>query len=93
MGSYCLVRVRGRGCPFCAGVKPIVGTNDLVTVRPDLMEEWNTEKNSSIDPTSLMPNSRKTVWWKCRKCNYEWQSSVGSRSRGQRCPKCSVKEE
>ena len=86
-------RVRGRGCPFCAGVKPIVGTNDLVTVRPDLMEEWNTEKNSSIDPTSLMPNSRKTVWWKCRKCNYEWQSSVGSRSRGQRCPKCSVKEE
>ena len=54
-------RVRGRGCPFCAGVKPIVGTNDLVTVRPDLMEEWNTEKNSSIDPTSLMPNSRKTV--------------------------------
>ena len=84
-------RVRGRGCPYCAGVKPIKGVNDLPTKKPDLMLEWNKEKNGNVDPTDYMPSSRAKVWWKCRKCEHEWQATIGSRTQGRGCPKCAGK--
>lgn len=84
-------RVKGRDCPYCAGVKPIKGTNDLATLRPDLMEEWDFDKNGSIDPTDMMPGSRAIVWWKCKKCGHKWQATIGSRSQGRGCPKCAHK--
>ena len=31
-------------CPYCSGRLPIVGTNDLQTTNPDLIEEWDYEK-------------------------------------------------
>ena len=83
-------RVKGRGCPYCAGVKPTKGINDLPTKRPDLMEEWNSDKNDGIDPSDYMPNSRTKVWWICKKCGFEWEAAIGSRSHGCGCPKCYV---
>lgn len=41
---------QGRGCPYCAGQKPIVGENDLATVNPELAQEWNYEKNQGLTP-------------------------------------------
>lgn len=37
-------------CPYCSGRLPIVGTNDLQTTNPDLIKEWDYEKNSPIYP-------------------------------------------
>lgn len=39
-------RVRGNGCPYCAGKRPIIGINDLQTTNPMLVKEWNYNKNS-----------------------------------------------
>ncbi len=86
-------RVKGRGCPYCAGVKPIKGVNDLPTKKPELMLEWNSEKNKDIDPTNYMPSSRAKVWWKCKTCKFEWEASIGSRTQGRGCPKCAGKHE
>lgn len=81
-------RASGKGCPFCAHEKPIPGKNDLVTLRPDLMEEWDFEKNIGIDPNKLMPSSNKKVWWKCKKCGFEYAAFINLRNKGTGCRRC-----
>ena len=77
-----------RGCPYCAHERPIKGKNDLPSVRPDLMVEWNYNKNDGIDPSDLMVNSNKKVWWKCSKCGYEYEALVSNRTKGTGCKQC-----
>lgn len=76
------------GCPYCSHEKPIKGINDLPTLRPDLMKEWDYEKNIGIEPSELMPNSNKRVWWKCSKCGYSYHVLLSSRNKGTGCKKC-----
>jgi hypothetical protein len=77
-----------RGCPYCSHEKPIVGINDLTTVRPDLIAEWDYEKNTGLPPSQLMPNSNKQVWWRCSKCGFEYKAFVSNRCKGTGCKKC-----
>ena len=35
-----------------------------------------------------MPNTNKTVWWKCNK-GHEWDANINNRSQGNGCPYCS----
>ena len=51
------------GCPYCNGRKVWPGFNDLATVRPDLLKEWNWIQNRKVDPGKVLPASGKTVWW------------------------------
>lgn len=82
-------RTRGNGCPKCKGKNTtITGYNDLATKRPDLLLEWNYEKNTDVDPKKIAVNSHKKVWWKC-KLGHEWQSVVENRTLNKNgCPKC-----
>ena len=80
--------VNGRGCPYCEHERPIPGVNDLPTLRPDLMEEWDYEKNEGKDPSSFMPASNQWVWWKCKKCGYEYRALINNRSKGTGCKRC-----
>lgn len=77
-----------RGCPYCSHLKPIKGVNDLVTVRPDLMLDWDYDKNKKIDPTELMEKSNVRVSWKCHVCGYEYKTLVSNRSAGTGCKRC-----
>lgn len=79
-------RVRGNGCPYCAGKRPIIGVNDLETVNPVLAGEWNYSRNSKT-PSEFLPNSGKKVWWICTK-GHEWEATIDSRSRGTGCRFC-----
>lgn len=81
-------RVAGNGCPVCVGKKVFVGYNDLATTVPHIAQEWNYDKNTNIQPTSVTKNSNKKVWWKC-KYGHEWQTSVNNRTNGRGCPYCS----
>lgn len=79
----------GRGCPYCARKKAIIGENDLATTHPILVKEWLFEKNENLKPTDIKAGSRKKVWWKCSKCGYEWQAIISNRAnKGSGCPKC-----
>lgn len=80
-------RNNGHGCPYCSGRRPIIGENDLLTVNPELCEEWNYEKNE-IKPNEISPFSNKNVWWKCSK-GHEWKAIVNNRAKGNGCPQCS----
>lgn len=79
-------------CPVCSNQKIIVGVNDFQTTNPELMKEWNWERNNNdnIHPTAITKGINKKVWWKCNTCGNEWQATVSSRSGTQHCgcPKC-----
>ncbi len=81
-------RVKGSGCPYCAGRKALKGINDLQTLNPLLSSEWNYEKNGELSPVEVTVNSNKKVWWKCSK-GHEWQATIYSRQKGSGCPYCS----
>ncbi len=53
-----------------------------------LMSEWNSERNSMIQPDKITVNSGIKVWWKCNQ-GHEWQAVVQNRNKGSGCPYCS----
>ena len=75
-------RVRGSGCPYCAGKRAIPGETDLATTHPDLAAE------ALFDPTTVSAGSGKRVTWRCLK-GHEWAAVVASRTAGRGCPVCS----
>ena len=60
----------------------------FVSEYEELKEEWDYDKNVGIDINRITHGSMKKVWWKCKKCNNEWKSSINSRAKGCGCPKC-----
>lgn len=52
-------RKKGSGCPCCSGRVPKSGVNDLATLHPELLKEWDYQKNTNLDPSQLLPGSGK----------------------------------
>ena len=71
---------------YVSGIK----TNSIATVKPELMDEWNYEKNQELKPYYISANSNKKVWWKCKN-GHEWPAKIYSRTRGSGCPYCNNK--
>ena len=65
--------------------------NSFLLANPETAKEWNYEKNGNLKPEHLSANSRKRVWWKCKK-GHEWQSTVDNRNKGYGCPYCANKK-
>lgn len=80
-------RTAGHGCIYCAGQKAIIGKNDIATINPELLKEWDYEKNVGINPGELMVGSNKKIWWKCP-LGHSWKTSVAKRTSGTGCPHC-----
>lgn len=81
--------VEGTGCPFCSR-RRISVTNNLAALHPELAEEWHPSRNGKLRPEQVMPQSKRRVWWKCRKGpDHEWRAPVFYRARlGLNCPCC-----
>lgn len=61
----------------------------LGSLYPELIDDWNIEKNGVLTPFKIKPKSNKKVWWKCSKCEHEWQTSPAHRVVDKTgCPKC-----
>ena len=67
-------RNRGDGCPFCSGHRVLPGFNDLESQCPDMLIDWDYEKND-IFPSMLTKRSGRKVFWKCKNCGREWETS------------------
>lgn len=78
--------LRGRKCPYCAGKKPIVGENDLMTANPEVAAEWDYEKNKK-KPVAFLPKSNCKVYWLCE-FGHSWKARISDRTRGTGCPWC-----
>ena len=75
------------GCPVCAGQKILAGVNDLASQFPQLIADWDYEKNVSLNPNEISPGSEQYAWWKCSK-GHSWEAMIASRTRGYGCPVC-----
>lgn len=80
--------ILGRGCPYCSSHKLLIGYNDFATVHPELLKEWDYEKNT-IKPDSVMSGSRTKVWWKCA-VGHSYQATLNHRTspNSTGCPIC-----
>ena len=83
-------RVQGKGCRYCSHNAVISGENDLAHIRKDLMQQWNFEKNTLVDPAQTALKSNKKVSWKCNHCGYIWDAYIYHRTEHPyaQCPKC-----
>ena len=80
-------RFNGEKRPICSGARVIAGFNDLATLFPEVADEWS-DKNEK-KPTEVMAFANSKAWWKCRTCDYEWNTLISTRSGGSKCPCCS----
>lgn len=82
-------RSRGNGCPYCAGVKLLVGFSDLATTNPEIAAEWHPTKNAPLTPRDVTRGSTKRKpWWVCPN-GHEYRATVSNRTLGKGCPICS----
>ena len=92
-------RAYGRGCPVCSGKQRVKsfresmylrrGINDLATLRPDLVEEWDSENNGERKPEDFTTGSKERIRWKCKTCGYVWDATIANRAKkNSGCPKC-----
>ena len=81
-------RVRGRGCPVCAGRK-VVNSNRLSKTHPNIARQFHPEKNGKLTPDMFMIGSHKKIWWQCE-TNHEhiWRTRIIDRLK-HNCPFCS----
>ncbi len=71
-----------------------IGKNDLATLCPELAKEWHPTKNGDLTPGTVAAWSKKKVWWLLpyddpitgKHFDFEWEATVGSRTRGNGCP-------
>lgn len=72
------------GCPYCSGLRPIVGENDLATTHPEIAAQaygWN--------PKTTSRGSAQTMQWKCP-IDHIYKAAPASRAlQGNGCPYCS----
>ncbi len=58
-----------------------------------LLEEWDYSKNGKLNPKNVSRASNKIIWWKCKKCGFEWSASLNNRASKRNrtmCPNCSI---
>ena len=81
-------RVRGSGCPVCAGKTVLKGFNDLASRYPILAKEWHPTKNGATTPENVTALSNKSAWWICGR-GHEYKAAVSARvSDSSGCPYC-----
>ena len=83
--------VRKDGCPYCSG-RRASAENCFAAVHPELIVQWDQDRNAPLTPYDVTAGSSKRIWWKCEKCGYTWQSTVVGRLKGKGCPVCNRKQ-
>ena len=79
----------GDGCPYCSGQRVGYG-NDLSRLFPAVASEWHPTCNGTLRPGDVRPKSHRSVWWRCSRCDHQWQAVISSRTSGKGCPACGV---
>lgn len=79
---------RNSNCPICLNQQVLAGYNDLESNYPEILAEWDYEKNLELLPSQIVTRSEKKVWWKCN-LGHSWKTSPGVRiAVGTGCPTC-----
>ena len=86
--------LKGHGCPTCAVKKNAekvrllnIKDNNLAEKYPEVIKDWDYEKNVNINLLNISASSTEKYHWRCQVCNYEYMSSPVNRTK-HGCPKC-----
>lgn len=60
----------------------------LEDVAPQLVAEWDKDKNAPLTPFDFPAGSNKEAFWLCPKCGNSYTARINVRFRGSACPKC-----
>ena len=71
-------RVKGLSCPVCSDRAVLSGYNDLATTDPELLNEWDYERNGDLSPDRISRNSFRVVWW-TGSCGHRWRAKIANR--------------
>ena len=78
---------KNSGCPYCNGRAVLVGFNDLASTNPELLQEWDYDKNTIL-PNAITSKSTSKVWWKCKN-GHSFQATPNARTtKKSKCPYC-----
>lgn len=66
----------------------IKNNGSLADVYPNSIKFWHPFKNGALTPYDITANTKRSVWWYCNVCGYEWQASVLTRGKAKCCPVC-----
>ena len=61
--------------------------NSLAVIYPWTIEEWDYERNGKLTPWQVSYGSNKRIYWRCKKCGYQWDSVAHTRKKSG-CPCC-----
>lgn len=90
--SICSRTAEGGDCPVCGGKTVISGTNDLMSMYPELAAEWHPVRNGGLLPKDVSPQSYYKVWWVCDR-GHEYAATIRNRTaRAEACPYCEGKK-
>ena len=85
------------GCNCCAGNVIMPGFNDVATLFPELLLDFDPTLNPGINLSEEPFSSAKVVTWVCHKCGHKWTAQIysriaheGSRKYVTMCKKCMV---
>ena len=77
----------GANCPYCSG-NLATEENNFAKLHPDLLKEWDWEKNTQFNPHKLKPGSGKKVWWTCPN-GHSYEKAIEQRAKRSRgCSLC-----
>ena len=78
-------RVRGAGCPYCAGVLPLPERS--LQAHPELVARLDPERNGALNPLRIAARGPRRLWWRCEH-GHSWQAPVARVLNGAGCPYC-----
>ncbi len=80
---------KGSGCPFCTHQKCPCKCVSFAILYPELLKDWDYDKNKNLDPSCVYPGYNLHVWWLCSKCNNSWRARLLARTfRKTQCKQC-----
>ena len=63
--------------------------DSLADLHPELLSEWDYEKNHGLTPQMFKSGSTQKVWWTCSVCGHSWQTDIYHRAKDHTgCPVC-----
>ena len=76
-----------QGCPYCSHTVVVPGETDLATLRPDLLADWDYEKNSVL-PSEVFANGTTKVYWRCKEGHSYYKPVRDRAAQAYGCPYC-----
>lgn len=77
----------GQGCIYCSKRKVWSGFNDACSRFPNLMKDWDYERNEDFDPSNRLPGGEKH-FWRCSRSGHTAFSTIPNRRLTNGCPRC-----